>query len=308
MGFGSIARRHIKNLADIFNEQSEEYQIDVFRSGKGVAVIEDVGEIVNAVYYSYENVPIDYDIIFITNPTRCHLSTLNQFHVNGKHFFIEKPICSIEQIEEVKGLHLNKDSVYYVACPLRYTEAVQYIKQHIAIQSVLSARSISSSYLPSWRVGIDYRNTYSAYRELGGGVSTDLIHEWDYIYYLFGKPMEVHCIVDRISDLEINSDDIAVYIARYEHCMVEIHLDYFGREDIRQLQLITKDDTILCDLLEGSITFMREARKIFFNAERDSYQKQELRYFLGLVNTGGKNNNCVEQGAKVLGLTRGIIL
>ena len=43
----------------------------------------------------------------------------------------------------------------------------------------------------------------------------DLIHEWDYLTYLFGIPEQMYKFVSHCSSLEINSDDLAVYIAKY---------------------------------------------------------------------------------------------
>ena len=62
----------------------------------------------------------------------------------------------------------------------------QYVKNNVDLSKVYSARAISSSYLPDWRPGQDYRTTYSAHKDMGGGVSIDLIHEWDYLSWLFG--------------------------------------------------------------------------------------------------------------------------
>ena len=181
--------------------------------------------------------PEDYDIVFITNPTELHWQTLQQFHKKGKHFFIEKPVVSIHQRKQARGFEKRGDSVYYVACPLRYHAVIQYIKREIPADDVLSVRSISSSYLPDWRPGRDYRTTYSAQRKLGGGVSIDLIHEWDYLTYLFGWPKKVACMKGKVSPLEIDSDDYAIYIAAYEGMTAELHLDYFGRQTIRTIEL-----------------------------------------------------------------------
>ena len=73
-----------------------------------------------------------------------------------------------------------------------------------------SARVICSSYLPDWRPGVDYRTVYSAHKALGGGVTIDLIHEWDYLVDLFGVPQKLYNFKGTYSDLEIDSDDLSV--------------------------------------------------------------------------------------------------
>ena len=52
----------------------------------------------------------------------------------------------------------------------------------------VSAHLWVSSYLPSWHPTEDYREMYSAKKELGGGVVMDSIHEIDLTHWLFGKP------------------------------------------------------------------------------------------------------------------------
>lgn len=80
--------------------------------------------------------------------------------------FIEKPV--FEKIEvSLEALQLKKESVYYVACPLRYTGVIQYFKHQVDLNKVLCVRVICSSYLPEWRPGQDYRNTYSAHKDQG---------------------------------------------------------------------------------------------------------------------------------------------
>lgn len=226
IGVGSIAKRHIRNLHAICDDKEIQVTVDAFRrTPEAIDGIENI-------YCSSTNVPGDYDAIFITNPTELHLQTLKQCHDKGKHFFIEKPVVSLSQIEDAKLFQTRDDSVYYVACPLRYNAVIQWIRNNIDPSDVISIRSISSSYLPDWRLGQDYRDTYSAHKNLGGGVSIDLIHEWDYLTYLFGWPKTVYSLVGKKSDLEIDSDDYAIYIAEFEDKVAELHLDYFGRKTV----------------------------------------------------------------------------
>ena len=237
-GVGSIAKRHIRNLHTVCAEQGIELKIDAWRRNNPTAA-----EGINTVYCDLNQMPDDYDAVFITNPTEAHLSTLQQLHDKGRNFFIEKPVVSLKQLEAAKNFILKENTVYYVAGPLRYNAVIQYVRENVRPDDVISARCISSSYLPDWRPGQDYRLTYSAQKALGGGVSIDLIHEWDYLTVLFGWPQKVLHMKGKKSALEIDSDDYAVYIAEYEDKIAEIHLDYFGRKTIRELELFTKDDT-----------------------------------------------------------------
>lgn len=299
IGVGSIAKRHIKNLQTVCADKNLELQIDAFRrEGGKVDGIEHI-------YTDTGEMPYRYNVIFITNPTELHLDALRHFHSRGEHFFIEKPVVSLSQIEIAEEFERRNDSVYYVACPLRYNAVIQYIKKYINPDDVISIRSISSSYLPSWRPGQDYRETYSAHKDMGGGVSMDLIHEWDYITYLFGWPKKIYSMIGKKSPLEIYSDDYAVYIAEFADKIAELHLDYFGRKTIREIQLITKEDTIVGDIANNKIEFLCSGKEIHFNEDRDDYQKKELSCFLNMIQGNAKNDSGFIHGLKVLGLTKG---
>ena len=300
-GVGSIAKRHIRNLQTVCNVRGIQLQIDAFRHSVNSSSIDGIRNSFNEI----EKVPSDYDIIFITNPTELHLKTLEVFHNKGKHFFIEKPVVSQKQIDLAKQFVLMDDVVYYVACPLRYNAVIQYIKKNVCVDDVISVRSISSSYLPDWRPGQDYRQTYSAHKDLGGGVSIDLIHEWDYLTYIFGWPNNVKCFIGKKSNLEIDSDDYAIYIAEFNRQIAELHLDYFGRKTIREIQLFTKEDTIIGDIANNKITFLTSGKVIEFKEERDDFQRRELAHFLDMVMGIKPVENGYEHGIKVLELTQG---
>ncbi|WP_143754249.1 Gfo/Idh/MocA family protein [Butyrivibrio proteoclasticus] len=301
VGIGSIARRHIRNMLDIGEQIGAQFEIDAFRRGTD----KDYG--ISDVYQEISDVPDDYDIVFITNPTELHLASIEQFNKKGKNFFIEKPVVSLGQISNARKFEPKIDSVYYVACPLRYNAVINYIKDNIDLNDVISVRSISSSYLPDWRPGQDYRDTYSAHRDLGGGVSIDLIHEWDYLSYLFGFPNSVKSMIGRVSDLEIDSDDYAIYIAQYDKMVAELHLDYFGRNTIREIQLFTREDTIIGDIVGNSIRFLKEGREISFDENRDDYQKRELMHFLDIIEGKTSCDSDYYHALKVLELTQGNI-
>ena len=302
VGIGSIAKRHIRNLQSVCADRHIKLQIDAIRR-----VLSEPVEGVRNIYTAIEDSQVQYDAVFITNPTELHLEALERAHDHSNNFFIEKPVVSLGQIEKAKQFTVRKDSVYYVACPLRYNAVIQYIKNNVDPESVISVRSISSSYLPDWRPGQDYRETYSAHKSLGGGVSIDLIHEWDYLTYLFGWPNKVLHMAGKKSQLEIDSDDYAVYIADYDKHVAELHLDYFGRSTIRKIELFTTEETIIGDIANNKLSFLNTGEIIDFKEERDDFQRRELEYFLGLVNGDFEKTNGYTHGLRVLELTQGIL-
>lgn len=303
IGLGSIGSRHLLNISYVLNQRSNSYSIDLIRSNKGRITSKELRDLIDNVYYEYEDVPNDYDVIFISNPTHLHYETLKKYVSKTKHIFIEKPI--FDNVEKsIADLSLNSDSVYYVACPLRYTNVIQYLKTELDLSRVYSARVICSSYLPEWRPDIDYRSTYSAHAEEGGGVSIDLIHEWDYIHYLFGQPKKIHNFRGKFSDLDIDSDDLSIYIAKYDNLMVEVHLDYFGRKTIREIQLFTNEDTIVADITGSEIRYLRSNRTISFDEYRDDFQRKEMAYFFDIVEGKKENHNEITTAMKILNIAK----
>ena len=292
-GLGSIAKRHINNVKKLYPDA----EIDILRHGKGNSSDVEYGNMC----YSYEELADSYDAIFITNPTTMHMDTLYRLTDRSDAFFIEKPLRPMgTRAEGLDDLPAGK--TYYVACPMRYTAIVRYLKNNIDPDKVYGMRAMSSSYLPDWRPGTDYSKCYSARRELGGGVAADLIHEWDYISYLVGKPDKVHTVERKLSELNIDVEDVALYIGEYKDKLVEVHLDYYGRQTLRDLYIFMKDETIYCDFVKSTVTYMKEGRTIEYDEKRDDYQTAELKHFFDIPEGRADNDNSVYEAESLMRL------
>ncbi len=300
IGLGSIGQRHLRNLAKVLQERGTEYQIDALRNSR-TALQEEIRGIICCQYYSFEELPNDYDIIFVTNPTSLHYRTVSETIKRTKHMFIEKPVFESADYV-IKELPLKQNSVYYVACPLRHKSILKYVKEKIlSAEKVVSVRIISTSYLPLWRRGTDYRNSYSAKKDMGGGVTRDLIHEWDYAVYLFGKPRKVFHIQRHISSLEIDSDDLSVYIAEYPDMVLEMHLDYIGQKTERILQMFTDNKRIDVDLIADEICeYTNNNLTLKQKFEPEDFYINELEYFLDCVEKGKYNENTIVDACNTL--------
>ena len=280
-GMGSIGKKHLKNLVKILNERKIEFEIDVVKRKKGLD--DEVKEYINNIYKIDEFTPSFYDIIFIVNDTSVHIETLNLMKDYSDNFFIEKPLSF-----NLNGFELEdyKNKKIYIACPMRYSSVMNYLKKNVDFEKVYSVRAICSTYLPDWRPTIDYRNNYSAKKELGGGVTLDLIHEWDYLTYLLGFPEKI----------------FNLYIAEYNDKLVELHLDYFGRTPTRKVEFYLKEGTIVGDFIENSV-ILENKEKIILPKE-DIYLN-EMNNFFNIIFDKKDNFNDLEHAYKVLKLIKG---
>jgi len=303
VGLGSIGKRHLMNMSRVLESRGMTYSIDLIRRKDSKPLDEALDKMISNVYVEPDKIPNDYDVMWITGPTHLHYEAIQSFSGKTKNMFIEKPVFDRTEVD-IAGLSLRAEGIYYVACPLRYTAVIQYVKNNVDLAAVYSARVISSSYLPDWRPGTDYRETYSAHEAQGGGVSIDLIHEWDYLMYLFGKPEQVLNYRGQFSRLEIDSDDLSVYIAKYKTLLAEVHLDYFGRTPIRELQLFTADETIVADLLNSEIRFLNRNEVLRFSEDRNAFQLKEIENFFDMLEGKKRNENDLETALATLKIAK----
>lgn len=301
VGLGSIGKRHLNNLSHIASRRGIPLEVDALRSSLK-PLPPELAAVIKHQYIDFEQLG-HYDVAFITNPTSLHASTLADLAGKAENLFIEKPIFDHTNYDLAElGLETQKA---YVAAPMRWCGTFLALKKLMPTLRPYSARVICSSYLPDWRPGVDYRKVYSAHKDMGGGVTIDLIHEWDYMVELFGKPLESYNFKGTYSDLEIDSDDLSVYIARYPHMLAEIHLDYFGRTYRRTIELFCADGTVTADFGAGTLTLANGLVQHFEEPVNDRYMR-EMEYFLDYaINGQGESINSPAMALDVLKLTLG---
>lgn len=303
VGLGSIGTRHLKNLSDICNTRSISLQVDALRSSTK-PLPDETAALLRSQCISYDQLQRHYDLAFITNPTHLHADSICKLAGHVDCFFIEKPIFEAVgyQLEQIG---LTDTQKAYVAAPMRWCGTFLALKQLMPTLKPYSARVICSSYLPDWRPNVDYRTVYSAHREMGGGVTIDLIHEWDYLMDLFGVPLECHNFRGTYSHLEIDSDDLSVYIARYPNMLAEVHLDYFGRSYRRSIELFCKEGTVTADFGAGTLTLVDGTVQRYEEPVNQRYIR-EMEYFLDYASGETTQSvNTPAMGLDVLRLTLG---
>jgi len=295
VGLGSIAKKHIKALLQL----DPSVTILALRSNQSSPKIENIIDI-----YDIDEIDIDtIDFILISNPTAHHFSTIKKLAKYNKPLFIEKPLFS-ETNESTEQLVLEiEDRMLptYVACNLRFLNSLQKLKNILINKRINEVNVYCGSYLPDWRPGVDFRKIYSANKEMGGGVHIDLIHELDYIYWLFGKPIKTQSYFSNSSSLEISAFDYANYLWIYTEFPVTTTLNYYRRDSKRTIEVVAENGTYKVDLLENKIWLNKQL--IYASDQRiiDTYVNQ-MEYFIENVVKEKKQFNTIVEANTILKL------
>lgn len=302
IGLGSIGQRHLKNLSALCLQKGIALQVTALRSSSKPLPPEAEA----LCHRQMAALPAGeaFDIAFVTNPTNLHAAALRELAGKADTLFIEKPIFEGSGYS-LEALGLSTGQKAYVAAPMRWCGVYLALKARLAGLPVYSVRSICSSYLPEWRKEADYRRVYSAHKAMGGGVTLDLIHEWDYLADLFGLPLQSFNLKGKFSHLEIDSDDLSVYIAAYPQFLCELHLDYFGRQYRRGVEIFTEAGILSADFGTGLLALPGGEVLDFAEPANRRYER-EMEYFLNYAQSGvGESVNSPARALQVLKLTLG---
>lgn len=217
------------------------------------------------------------DRVVVANPTARHANTVGELARTGFDggVLIEKPVyASPDDTPELGKLRA------YVAYNLRFHPLIQALRSRIAeVPAFYSASFRSGQYLPQWRPGTDYRQSYSASIEQGGGVLRDLSHEIDLALWLCGPAHRVAALGGHLSDLEIRSDDVFSTLSVNARCpAVSIGINYLDRMPQRSISLNGPDLTAVLDLVNGSLNVNGQVTGLV--AERDVTYIAQLEAFV----------------------------
>jgi predicted dehydrogenase len=204
------------------------------------------------------------DLVMVCNPTWLHAHTVRQLRPLRAALFIEKPLA--HSLTDVRLIHESIQAAsrpFFYGCLLRLHPVVTLTAQLIQEGSLgrcLSYSIYCGSYLPDWRPARDYKTTYSAQAQQGGGVTMDLIHEFDYAELWFGAVERIQGLKTRTSDLEIQSDDLCLATVFHQsRIQGQIHLDYFRPVPRRDFEIVCAHGMLRGDLIQGRLEITRRS-------------------------------------------------
>jgi predicted dehydrogenase len=259
LGAGSIGRRHARNLA---------------AAGAAVALADPVASPTDEVEHdgvtriAWDDAdPARFAGVVVASPTVHHLDQAEAAVAAGTPALVEKPLATT--VAGCEALRPANDRLR-VGFNLRFHAPVRRLVDLVhsgRAGRVVSARLWFGYHLPSWRPGTDYRRSYSARADLGGGILLDAIHELDLAVWLLGPDLSVtSAVVDRVGDLEIDVEDtVRAQLRAPDGAPVEIALDYLSRDYRRGIEVIGTEATVRLDW----------ARKVIEVADADGVQVED---------------------------------
>jgi predicted dehydrogenase len=321
VGLGGIGQRHLRNLRSIVGDKLEviayrERKLNQVITDKlvveqGIDIHEHFGiRVFDSLSAALAQKP---NAVFICNPTSMHIPVAIEATKHGCHLFIEKALShTMVGVTELIKLVEDKGLTCMVGYQMRFHPCLQTLREVVisgAIGRVLAVNAEVGEYMPAWHKYEDYRQLYAARKDLGGGVIVSQIHEFDYIYWLFGLPKRVFATGGHLSSLEIDVEDVAsISLECFQDgrtLPVHIHQDYLQRPPTRNCKVIGDKGKVQMDFLALTVTHFGENGEIanhwdFTGFERNQLFIDEMRHFLDCIGAGTQPCVTIREGAQSL--------
>lgn len=255
-GLGSIGRRHLRNLLALGQQD-----ILLYRSGR--ATLPDA---------ELDGFPVETDLqaalahqpdaVIVSNPTALHLEVAIPAARAGCHLLLEKPIShTLERVAELEQACAASGSRVLTGFQFRFNPGLEKIEDLLnagTIGRVVSCQAHWGEYLPNWHPWEDYRHSYSARPDLGGGVVLTLCHPLDYLRGLLGEVTAVSALTGSQGGLGLSVEDSAIIGLQFASgALGGVHLDYIQQPAAHRLELIGTTGTLRWDNTDSAVDVLR---------------------------------------------------
>ena len=275
LGLGSIGKKHLQNLKELY---PNDRIVAISSSGKNP----DIPTNADANVSIQNAISMMPRFVIIASPASYHLDHARQFIFNGTPVLIEKPLSSLcPSSNEVKSFVQQADHEKVgVGYCLRFLPSAIYLKNFLEknyLGKIYNVDSHVGQYLPSWRPNIDYRQSVSATKSLGGGALFELSHELDYLLWLFGPLHVKHVNIRNTSELSLEVEDLVDCVLNNGETHITLHLDFIQKFPIRRCEILGEKGKLTWNLLEDSIILYEESKKHYlFQGKKDAKKTMYL--------------------------------
>tara|TARA_A100001388_G_C28763596_1_gene499282 strand:+ start:1075 stop:2046 length:972 start_codon:yes stop_codon:yes gene_type:complete len=309
-GLGSIGCKHFNLIRKYFPN----VEIGVIRSGNGLMNNESCKA---DQYFKNSKEALNWpaEAAIISSPASYHFDHSIAFIKNGLTTLIEKPLdLDFANLKRWDNLEkLSKNSKILVGYVLRHDPAIKYIKNWLKNKSIgelINVQMVNSSWLPSWRENINYKNSVSAIKSLGGGVLLEQSHDINLASSLFGELKVKNVILRNTGQLELDVEDFAkMNFVDKNNMPINIHIDFCSRTLIREILIRGSAGFIKWDIAKGILSLQKESVGIEnHNFSNDPHKRLliQLKHLVDIFEDKDKPLVSLNDGLKTLNLIKEI--
>ena len=166
-------------------------------------------------------------------------------------------------------------------------------------------RCTMSAHLADWHPWERYQDFFMSSTSLGGGALLDESHFLDLMLWFFGLPTHVYARVEKVSDLEIDTDDNVDALLEYpDGLRVSIHLDLFGRPHEKTIRVVGELGAAEWTFDPNQLRVGHEAQPVW-HTQRYQYERNDMfanvaREFLAALDGADAGTCTVADGVRVL--------
>jgi predicted dehydrogenase len=159
--------------------------------------------------------------------------------------------------------------------------------------------------LADWHPWERYQDFFMASEALGGGALLDESHWLDLMLWFFGVPEKLFAKIEKISDLEIETDDNVDMLVYYPNDMrVSLHLDLYARPHEKTIQFVGENGTLIW---EPNRIKLGKGMDPDWEIEEFDYDRNDMfvevaKEFLHVLSGGSVTTCTIDDGARVLNL------
>jgi len=312
VGYGSIGRRHLANLHGLGVRDWA-----VVHTGAGTLPFEPPCPVRSYSDLSDALRAEEPAFAVIANPTALHLPSALACVERGCDLLIEKPVShtidGLDTLCHEVATHGNK---VLVGFQFRFDPGLRRMGELLrerAVGAPLHVRVVWGEYLPGWHPWEDWRASYAARRDLGGGVHHTLCHPLDYLRMLFGEPTDLTASLTDHGPLGLEVPEAADITLRFqEGVSAQVHLDYWSRPATHWVEVVCTHGTIVRDHMVGGLRVWDEAEAAWQSERfpgveaRDELFLSEARHFLDMISGGAHPACTLDDGAQAARLCAAI--
>ncbi len=248
VGAGSVGRRHARNLAALgCTISAVDPRADRLREASSEVAVVGCYETVEEAFHVDRR---SLTAVVIASPPRVHVDQALLALKAGLPVLLEKPVSpDLESCRKLERAARTASAPVLLGYTWRWWPPIADVKRLLAaktIGTVRHVRFVMSAHLADWHPWERYQDFFMASREQGGGALLDESHWVDLALMFFGSPTSVTARVEKISDLEIETDDNVDMLLGYDNGLrISLHLDLYGRPHDKTIRFSGDQGTIL---------------------------------------------------------------